>query len=65
MAQVFVGYYLNSKCVPSSLPQLALILAWQELNKESNIVADDNVYQAILSFLKATKELDLNCWIEM
>lgn len=55
----FVGCNLNSKSVTSRLPSLRLVCAWQVLNKELDIIEDNDVQKVAFKLVIAMKELVL------
>lgn len=61
----FFGCDLDSECIASSLPQMALFCSRQLLNKESDITGDDNVQQAAFTFFNVMEELELKHCIDV
>lgn len=54
-----VRYDLESECVSSNLPQIALIFARQVLKQERDIIGNDSVQPADSPIVYAMKGLDL------
>lgn len=60
-----VGCVLDSKSVAFTTPKLVLVFANQVLNKQSYITCDDDVHLVTSTFVRAMKELDPECLIDL
>lgn len=61
----FLGCDLDLECATSSLPQLALIFPCQVMNKKSAITVNDDVQQAVFTFIKGIEEIELKHCIDV
>lgn len=54
----FVECDTDMVCVDSSFGRFAMVSVWQTLNKDFDIMGDNNVYQVAFSFFQAVEEMD-------